>query len=998
MTQDRRRQIEAVMLEALARAAGGRAAYLDGACAGDADLRREVESLLAGQSEAAAMLESPPWAAPAAPPLAPGTRLGPYEITAAIGAGGMGDVYKARDTRLGRTVAIKVLPPALAADPERRRRFEHEARAASALNHPHICPLFDVGEAVLPSPEPRALHFLVLAYLDGQTLAARLTKGPLPVPQALDLGAQIADALSAAHRGGIVHRDLKPANVMLTKVPAGEEGKSSLHAMLLDFGLAKLTGHGERPALDADGVTASASLTERGLILGTVPYMAPEQVEGKAADARTDLWALGAVLYEMVTGRRAFEGETPTKVAAAILEHEPASLAWVQPQAPPVLARLIAKCLAKDPDNRWDTAHDVADELRWIAQTSGAGVLTTVQLPRRRVARLVLIVAGGLAMGVAGAGLMWVLRPAPGVSLTRPSLDVRPAEELNAGGLDPISLRTPGGSRTALTWTVDGQALVFVGRRGGVQQLYVRRLDAAEARPLAGTEGAQVPAVSADGTWVAFWAAGAIRKIPLGGGPVMDLATGITSPPYGLVWDAGDRVFFGRDDERIWQIPPDGAPTPVTTVGEAEFSHCLPWPLPGERALLYTVRKRMWSWGDEEIVAHIVATGERRVLLRDAADARYVPTGHLVFLRRGTLFAVRFDAERLKVQSAPVAVLDTVVQALTGGNSGDATGAGQFAFAPAGTLAWIQGSIVPHSDAALVTVNRRGQVEPLGGPIRGYGPGVRVSPDGRQVAVTIKSLTERGLWLYNVGRGTLTPLAGGAETGSLVWAPDGRRLLFAWRKDGRRSLVAQPSDGTVQPQVLLAGAVLPSSWARDGRQLAAVRGSDVIIVTVEGGKARTQPLFETPHNQRWPEFSPDGRWLAYGSDVSGRTEVYVRPYPGPGPVEQVSVSAGASPAWNPNGKEVFFLGPPNAAGLRPMMAVDFEAGAPPRIGPPTPLFEFDQAHLPLSCIPVRCYDVAPDGQRFYATQVVPAPPQARVTHINLIPNWLDELKAKVAVR
>jgi serine/threonine protein kinase/tetratricopeptide (TPR) repeat protein len=416
MDNARRRQVEAVALEALARGAGERAAYLDAACAGDAELRREVESLLAGQGEAAALLESPPWAAPVAPPLAAGTRLGPYEIEAAIGAGGMGEVYKARDTRLGRTVAIKVLPPALAGDPERRRRFEQEARAVSALNHPHICPLFDVGEATVPNPEsripnPEPIHYLVLAHLEGQTLAARLKKGAPPVAHVLELGAQMADALSAAHKAGIVHRDLKPANVMLTKAPAGANGPSGLQATLLDFGLAKLTGHGERPALEADGVTASASLTERGMVLGTVPYMAPEQVEGKAADARTDIWALGAVLYEMVTGRRAFEGETPTKVAAAILEREPAPVASLQAETPATLAHVIAKCLAKNPDSRWDTAHDVAEELRWLRAATGAASMSTRPASRRR--RRVLTVAATAMVALAAGAYAWHARSRP---------------------------------------------------------------------------------------------------------------------------------------------------------------------------------------------------------------------------------------------------------------------------------------------------------------------------------------------------------------------------------------------------------------------------------------------------------------------------------------------------------------------------------------------------------------------------------------------------------
>jgi Tol biopolymer transport system component len=912
--------------------------------------------------------------------LSSGTRLGPYEIQAAIGAGGMGEVYKARDTRLDRSVAIKVLPAHVSADPERRARFEREAKTIAGLNHPHICTLYDVGEH-------EGSTFLVMEHLTGETLAQRLEKGPLPPEQALTVTTEIADALAAAHRQGVIHRDLKPGNVMLTK--AGTK--------LLDFGLAKLTGHGEQPVAAhlASAPTQSTPLTGEGMIVGTLQYMAPEQVEGKPADARTDLWALGAILYEMVTGKRAFEGTSAASLIGAILEREPASLTTLQPLTPPGVDRLVRRCLAKSPDDRWDSAHDVADELRWVRETSGVVAPTGVHPQRRRGLRTALVVAGGLLLILAGAGLMWLLRPpAPRPSLARLSLDVRPAEALNAGGAIPPFIPTPGGSRTALTWTPDGQALVYVGRRGGVQQLYVRRLDAAEARPLAGTEGAQVPAVSPDGQWVAFWAQKAIRKVSLDGGPVMDLAAGLAEPPWGLVWDARGRVFFGRDDGRIWEVPPEGVPKAVTSVGDAEAAHVLPWVLPGERVLLYTVRKRVWSWGDDEIVAHTLATGKRTVVLRDAADARYVSTGHLVFLRRGVLFAAPFDAERSEVRGTPVAVLDAVAQALTAGYEGDTTGAGQFAVAVTGTLAWLPGPVAPYPDRALVTVDRRGQVSPLPAPVRSYGPDLRLSPDGRRLAVTIKTLAERGLWLYDLGRGILTPLAGSGEANFPVWAPDGQRLVFGWLKDGRRSLAVQSADGTAPPQVLVARGPFPSSFTRDGRQLAAVRAGDIVMVTVEHGKASVQPLSQTPHTEQ-PTFSPDGRWLAYGSDVSGRNEVYVRPYPGPGPAEQVSLEGGRDPAWHPNGRELFYVGPLDGAGKRRIMAVEFAPGSPPRIGTPRRLFEFDPRDLNFGCTPLRCYDVAPDGQRFYVTQTRPAPPPPVVTHINLIQNWLEGLKAKV---
>jgi serine/threonine-protein kinase len=534
-----------------------------------------------------------------------------------------------------------------------------------------------------------------------------------------------------------------------------------------------------------------------------------------------------------------------------------------------------------------------------------------------------------------------------------------------------------------------------------VQRLYVRRLDGAEAQPLDNTEGAQVPAVSADGKWVAFWAGGAVRKVPVGGGPVTDLASELPDPPWGLTWDVRGRLFFGRGSGgSIWMIPAEGAPAPVTTVGKAEVAHILPWPLPDGGTLLYTIRKRQWSWGDEEVVAQVLATGTRKVLLRDAADARYVPSGHLVFLRRGVMFAVPFDAERLEFRGTPIAVLNTVAQALTAGNTDYVTGAGQFAVAANGAFAWLPGPVVPYPDAALVMVDRRGQVSPLPAPARSYGPAARVSPDGRRLAVMIRTLTDAGVWLYDMARGTTTLLAEGGEAWIPIWSPDGRRLAFAWLADGRRALAVQPSDGTAPPQVLMEGDLTASSFTPDGQHVAAVRDShDIVMVPVESGQANVEPPARSvQHAERWPEFSPDGRWLAYGSDVSGRFEVYVRPYPGPGPAEPVSVEGGWSPAWHPTGRELFFVSLPDSEGRRRLMAVEFAAGSPPRIGRPRTLFAFDPRELRLACTPVRCFDVTADGERFYVTQTQPPHPPPAVTHISLILNWFEELKAKVPVR
>ena len=919
--------------------------------------------------------------------LAPGVRLGPYEVLGLIGAGGMGEVYRARDTRLERTVALKILPPRLALDPALRARFQREARAISALEHPHICTLHDIGEQ-----EGQA--FLVMEHLSGETLADRLKKGPLALPQALEVGIQVADALAAAHKQGIVHRDLKPGNVMLT----------GTGVKLLDFGLASLRAHGEQRIVDnlTSTPTESAPLTGEGTILGTMPYMAPEQLEGRPVDARTDVWALGAILHEMVTGRRAFKGRSSASLVAAILEREPVPLSTEQPLAPPSLERVVRRCLAKSPDERWDGAHDVAEELRWIAQGGPGATGASTVLPARR--RFWPLVAGGLAVAFAGGvavGLVGRRPPAtPRARVVRSLLDVSPAEELNAGGRTTAWLPTPGGSRTALAWTPDGRSLVFVGRRGGVQRLYVRDLDADQARPLEGTEGAQVPAVSPDGRWVAFFADGAIRRVPLAGGPAAVLVPDVPPVPTGMAWRGDGRLFYGAFDGGafspvIWSAEAERAPAAVTRRLDDEVSHVLPHLLPDGHALLYTVRRRVWTWGDEEVVAHVFATGERKSLLRDAADARYVPSGHLVFLRRGVLHAVGFDAARLEVRGSPEPVLGGVAQALASALGGNVTGAGQFGVASTGALAFVRGDVPSEPDTELVAIDRQGRVSTLGAPARSYAPTVGLSRDGRYLAVVIRSLTEHSVWLFDRGRGTLTRLPGGGEHYKPRWTPAGDRVAFQHLEKGVRRLSWQPADGTAAPEVLASDPGAPSSWSPDGRAIALVKDGDIWIATVDDGKAAVAPLATTPDAEQWPEFSPDGRWLAFGSNASGRDEVYVQPYPGPGARRLVSLEGGASPAWSPTGRELFFVSPPDDDGRRRMMVADVHAGPTLDVGRPRPLFAFPQPPLLLACGGARCYEVAPDGQGFYAVRMTPPAPVPPVTHIQLVQNWTEELKARI---
>jgi serine/threonine protein kinase len=913
--------------------------------------------------------------------LAEGQRLGPYEVLGRIGAGGMGEVYRARDTRLDRTVALKVLPSEFSADAALRSRFDREAKAISALAHPHICTLFDVGEQ-------DGRTFLVMEHLEGQTLLERLRKGPLPLAQAVEVATQMADALSAAHKQGIVHRDLKPGNVMLTNGGA----------MLLDFGLARLTAHGERPVLESSttALTETTPLTGQGTLLGTLPYMAPEQLEGKPGDARTDLWALGLLIYEMVTGRRAFEGQSQVSLIGAIVEREPEPLARLQPLTPPALERLVKRCLAKSPDNRWDTAHDVADELRWIAET-GPPVEPTDRKSRGRQ----VLGFGAIAIVCIVAGLLadrWMRPAGPPVSpIVHSLLDVSPATELNAGGNSEIWLPTPGGSRTALDWTPDGRALVFVGRRAGVQQLYVRELDHDEARPLADTEGAKSPVVSIDGRWVAFWAMGAIKRTLISKGPTTAVVPTLDAAPTGMAWGASGRLYYGGPEGRIWRVVPEGAPEAVTTLSDGEFSHGLPQVLPEEKVLLFTVRRRERTWGDEEIVAQTLSTGKRTILLHDAVQARYVSSGHLLFfLRRGVLLAVRFDPDKLVVHGQPVPVLDGIVQALSGGNSLDITGMGQFSVSARGTLAYLAGTVQPYPARTVVTFDRQGRESPTNAPPRSYSTQLRLSPDGRRLVIATRDIDEHTLWILDRSRGTLARLRRGGELYWPLWTPDGQRIAFGWVNHGANDLVWQRAEDSAPADALVRGEYIPSSWSPDGRRLATVRDGDIWVVTTTNSQPTVDRLTETTDSEMWPEFSPDGRWLAYGSNTTGRFEIYVQPWPGPGPRVQLSLEGGESPAWNHSGRELFFASPPDADGRRRMMAVDVQSTPRLQIGQSRRLFDIPNPDPGFACAPVRCYDVSPDGQRFFVTQLSTDPPKAPpVTQIRLIQGWLEEVKARL---
>ena len=956
-------------------------------------------------------------------PLSPGARLGPYEIQSAIGAGGMGRVYKARDTHLKRDVALKVLTDELTADPERLARFRREAEILAALNHPHIAQIFGVVDAdPAGGSVPGAAGALVLELVDGPTLADRIRRGSVPLNEALPLAAQLADALEYAHERGIVHRDLKPTNIKLT--PDGS-------VKLLDFGLAKALGAPGFEDDEARGdlansptVTAPAR-TRAGVILGTAAYMSPEQARGAALDKRADIWAFGVVLFEMLSAQQCFTGETVTDVLAAVVRTEP-DWTLLPDTVPPRLQELLRRCLAKDRKQR---LHDIGDARLEIEAAGGfterteagsgaaippAAAPAPRHWPRHRALSLAAV---ALVAGVAfGAGAIWRLRPPPAAragEAIRLDMPVAPAEELNSGTYNAgFALSNPGGTRTALAWTPDGRTLVFVGRRSGVQHLYLREMDEDGARLLTGTQGAQCPVVSADGLAVAFWSDGAIRKVTLSTGLVEPLVRDIQFPPAGLSWsEAGLLVGpwdfstlrqASRGSGPIWLLTGEGRFKPVTTLQQGELEHILPHWLPGNGAFLYTARKRRWTWSDDPVFAHALVTGQRKLLVTNAVDPRYVD-GRLLFLREKRLYAVAFDAPSLEVRGEPVLMLGDVAQGLANVTSLDTRGAGQFGVSPAGDLAYLDDPGKPWPDSsALVKVDRTGRVTPLPTPPKFFGNAVRIEPRTQsRIANVVHELNERAIWVFDLADGGrfVAKLGVGSEVGAnRVWTPDGKRLTFNWLNPrGVWEIVWQPADGSGAPETLAEDGS-PGAWTPGG-ELLGLNGEDIWVLAASGRKAAQRPIVQTPGViERWPAVSRDGRWLAYGSNELKRFNVYIQPYPGPGRRQTISVDGGECPAWNPAGDELFFLSLPDRAGERRLMAVAVPSGADARPGTPRPLFSFKDSELHFYSDPGTGYDVAPDGRSFYTTQVVAKQRPPLVTSVHIVRNWLEELRAKVPVR
>ncbi len=814
-------------------------------------------------------------------PPQPGSRLGPYELTAPIGAGGMGEVWRGRDTRLDRSVAIKILPAGFAQDDERRQRFEREAKAISSLNHPHICTLFDVGHE-------GDTHFLVMELLEGESLADRLQKGPLPLDQVVKFGGQVADALDAAHKQGIVHRDLKPGNVMLTKTGA----------KLLDFGLARsgagLGGVSGSTALPTD----AKPLTSVGTILGTFQYMAPEQLEGAEADPRTDIFALGALLYEMATGRRAFEGKSKTSLIAAILASQPPPISSVQPVMPPALDHLVRKCLEKGPEDRWQSAHDVASELRWIGEAgSQAGAPATLSLRRRSRERLAWVLAAVFATASLVC-LGWTLRLRSAArEADRP---------FRAELVLPPEFRLAGIGAGALALSPDGQRLAFATFSDLQRGLAVRDLEPGETRRLAGTEGAEFPFWSPDSRSIAFFADGRLKKVEAVGGPVQVVCEARSG--RGGSWSSDGTIVFAPDIAGpLMKVPAAGGnPTPLTRTVDPQSTHRNPWFLPDGQHFLFTARETTGA-GLGGIAVGSLDGGEAKLLLERGSNPQY-SDGFLLSVIDGNLVAQPFDAGRrtLAGQALPIAA------AIEYHSSRDLA---HFSVSRAGLLAYRQ---IRLRRTQLVWLDRAGkEIARVGEP--SYYASLHLGADGRTLAVVRSDAAgTNDVWTLDLQRSQMTRST--FASASFLWAalsPDGARLAVSTLGTGGLTSWVQPISGGGSRRTLLEKARFAvTGWSPDGSFLIGVTqeagtGFDVAYVAVADPSKITR--FTTSRfDEQAAALSPDGRWIAYESYETRRAEVFVCDFPKGARKWQASSSGGGRPTWRSDGRELYFTGPEGA--------------------------------------------------------------------------------------
>ncbi|HVQ13952.1 MAG TPA: protein kinase, partial [Vicinamibacterales bacterium] len=994
---ERWRQIERIYGEVVARPESEWATAVAELCAGDASLRHEVESLLAHEGLAGTFLETPAFAAAgvagviAGEPLIVGRRFGSYAVVAPLGAGGMGEVYRARDEQLGREVAIKVLPPHFSSDTDRRARLESEARMLAALNHPHIAAIYGLEEV-------DGCPALVLELVEGDTLAEQLAKGPLPLARALVIARQIAEALDAAHGRGIIHRDLKPANIKITPDDV---------VKVLDFGLAKFAS-GPSEARGGWGAASAATQphtppgTRAGVILGTLAYMSPEQAAGRAADTRSDLWAYGVVLLEMLTRRPVFTGETDAELLESVLKAEP-DLTVLPAETPIPIRRLLRRCLEKDRTRRLDSAAVARLEIDDAIASPAAEKVVHASSSSRRVS--LIAVAALASVAVLTALAVWILmRPSPQAPAlaSRFAIVSPPGQPVNVSGLARDIALSP-----------DGRHLVY--RFGGTNSagtpLMVRAIDQLDAQPLADITYAYAPFFSPDSQWIGFFENAELKKVSIRGGPPVVLGP-VTGGPLGASWGDDNTIVFATDDPGtgLWRVSADGGQPALLTKPDAvqrEGDHGSPSALPGGHAVLFTIAAAGQT-NNPQVAVIDVATGHLKTLV-SGSQAEYVKVsratgsgqdvGYLTYATGTTLRAIQFDAVRLEVMGEPVTLVERVMT--------KPTGAANYAVSRAGTLVYMPGGTVAQTTPrSLVWVDRKGHEEQIKAPLRAYGT-PRVSPDGTRLAVEVYD-QNTDIWIWDFARETLRRLTfDPSGDGMSVWTPDGRQIIFESSRAGVPNLYTQAADGTGPAERLETSATpqWPTAITPDGKcvvgfELVPKSASDVVFfplthrLTQSGsgrapcGPSPTEQLATSRFEGHFADFSPNGRYLAYGSNESGRAEVYVRPFPRVDSGRwQVSTAGGTRPAWARNGQELFYLDESNA-----LTSVHVTTSGP-TFNSGSPATVFDAKYVESN--PSRHYDVSPDGQRFLMIkESAIRDPNATPASMIVVLNWFEELKAK----
>ena len=868
-----------------------------------------------------------------------GTRLGPYEIVTQLGAGGMGEVYKATDTRLNRTVAIKVLPQHFSANPEMKQRFEREAQTIAALNHPHICTLHDVGRQ-------DDTDFLVMEYIEGETLAARLARGALPLEDALAVATAVADALEKAHGQGVTHRDLKPGNVMLT----------ASGAKLLDFGLAKLQQ--AHPAAAAAGAPASSIgplTTVPGTLLGPRQYLAPEQLEGKEADARTDIFAFGAVLYEMLTGKRAFEGKSQPHLIAAIVSSQPDPISKTHPAVPAALDFLVERCLAKDPEERVQTATDLVWKLRWIADRSVSKGAPAPRAAGRRVRAAQLSLAAVVVLAAAMAALIVVFsRGTESRQVTRFLIDVPDMPIAEAVSISP-----------------DGRLVAYSASDSGATAVFVRPLNAGGASKLAGTEGAGRLFWSPDSRWIAFFAGGRLKRVEATGGPPQNVCD--TPDLLGGTWNEDGVVVFASSQGLQRVLAAGGQPSPIELSGDiAKQNPREPYFLPDGRQFLFLAGA---GDADAAIYAGSLDSPETTRLVTSASNAVYAEPGYLLYHREGTLYAQAFDAGDVEVSGEAFRVADGLPFGAAGAAAFAASHAGILIFrndpqrqaASAGAGPETGGNL---AERPLRWANRTGTGEVAAAP--GGWTGVDISPDGRRAAVHRHEGDGGDIWILDAGQTTPSRFTFDAaqDNSSPVWSADGARIAFASQRGGTWGLYTKTADNTRAEELALESErpVMPMSWTANRLVYWTSdpkTGGDIWAVPLDGGR-KPVPVLQTRADERTPQVSPDGRWLAYSSNETGRSEIYIRPFPeGPGRI-QVSVNGGVYPRWRRDGRELYFM---SLVVLGSVMASDISvSGASVQRAVPRTLFQSFFAGGAHAVGQFHAFAAAPAGDRFLVPQ------------------------------